>query len=462
MPGKYPFDEDPRTAPITRTAEIPDWVFDALACDVPYRKFYVTKGIGSGGTYGACIWHLVMCAINANSTTSWFVAPTFAQIVSPVMPTFNEILQTKFGMREGIDYWFKVGSSLKLLLRRSNQIIAFKSANKPGSLVAESISHLTGTELPFWPEDSYQRALQRVRCKNAIRPQSMFEFAPEGSENWASKLCDFAPGVNEATNSERIILWTQDNKYLPHGYIDSLKQMYNHDQAKLRAYLYGEITNFSKSTAYWEFVAHKHVKDANPAKIFPLRISWDFNLSPIAWVAMQRHPFITLYKTFYRYPTLAESSGTSRGLLDACAEIVSTFPPQYWANTAIEIDGDPAGHAGEVTSGSNPYDIIKRYLQQFYPNVRVVAPRKASSIQSRLERTNQVLAYDRASIPSYCKNLLRGLRDTQLKKGQWEIVKPQGETHTHHADAWSYGIANLSRDDMLDGNRMKVRGLNRS
>lgn len=443
------------------TAEIPDWVFDCLKCDEQYRKFFITKGIGSGGTYGACLWHLVMCAINSESVLSWFVAPTFSQIMSPVIPTFCDILTTKFGMQENVDFQVRVGSSIKLLLRNSNQVIAFKSANKPGSLVAASISHLTGTELPFWPEESFQRAVQRVRCPKATRLQSMFEFAPEGAENWASNLCDFPPGLNKELNAERVILWTADNKHQPPGYIKSLEDLYGYDQNRLRAYLYGEITPFSKSTAYWEYRPHLHVGPTKPARILPLRISWDFNLSPIAWVAIQKQPMITLHKQFYVYSCLAESSGHSRGLLDACAEIVATFPPQYWANTEIEIDGDPAGHAGHVSSGTNPYDIIKKYLRQFYPNLTVVAPRSAPSIQARLERTNQLFAYNRVVIDPRCEMLKGGLRDTQLKKGQWEILKPPNDKHTHHPDAASYGLFNLAKDDILDGNRVKKRGWNR-
>lgn len=439
--------------------EVPWWVSDTLQDGTDDRRFWITKGLGSGGTYGLAHWHYIQCLYNARSRFSWCIAPTYQQVADTLIPTFGEVLQSAFRLVEGVDYHLITSGRPRIEFPKRQQEIHFKSANRPDRMVGASVSHISGTEVGLWPRMAYEKSSARLRCPKAVRRQYLGEGTPEGF-NWWEKEANFEEGVNEERNARRIVLHTADNTHLKPGYVDQLRRTYEYDPAKLESYLYGKFVSFTKGTAYWEFFESRNVVlDVKPSPYLPILLCFDFNKYPIAWVAMQRQPHEKRGVRYHRFVALAESCGKSRGLQEGCAEFMAAFPSSEWRDARIEVYGDPSGYAGSAVSTLCGYDQILSFLRSRYSNVSLQAAKAAPRIQARLERTNALLAYEMYVVAAWCRNLIKSHKLTNLKEGLWEFEKPQGDDWTHWADASGYPLFQLTDEkDLENPNRKKVYG----
>lgn len=450
-----------QTAKNCLVKELPDWVWDVINDTTEERVFWITKGLGSGGTYGLAIWHYLKCLQNNRSKYSWSIAPTYQQVADTLIPTFTEVLTAFFGLEELKDYEL-IQSGRPRLILKGGQEIHFKSANRPDRMVGPSISHASGTEVGLWPRMAFEKSSARVRCPKAVSLQYLGEGTPEGM-NWWEKEANIPVEIEEERNYRRVVLHTADNLHLKPGYVDKLIRTYSYDPQKLESYLYGRFVPFTKGTAYWEFVEARDVlADFKASRYLPIRFTWDFGISPLPWVAIQAQPVERggMRQTCFR--AVAESSGKSRGLLDACAEFVEAFDPVEFSDTTIELDGGHDGFAGSHLADSCAFDTIQQYLKKFYRHVVVVASRSAPLRKDRLERTNALFAYRMHQVDSRCVNLINSYRMSCLKEGTWELEKKRGEDYTHFADAASNALFNMTKSmDLENQTHKRYAGLNR-
>ncbi len=439
--------------------EIPRWVDDIGKDHTDFREFYITKGLGAGGTFGAAIWHLGMCEVNEKSESSWAVAPTYQHIIDPLIPTFVTVLTQLMGMEEGRDFTVTLSGFPNIKLLATNQKIWFKSANVPHRLVGANVSHLTGTEPGLWSETAFQKCFDRVRCPHARYTQKLLEGTPEGLGNGYELRANFDEGVNEEKNRVRVILETRDNPILKPGYIPMLEQNYEHDPEKLESYLSGRFVGFTKGSAYWKFTGRNIGFDLAIYRELPILFGWDFGVSPLAWVAGQKQPCSTRGGLFYhRFAALKESDGKKRGLFEACAEFIKVFGD--FRNTPIHIYGGHDGYSGSWLTDGCAFDQIKRHLQPYFDTVEIKAAHSAPSVMDRLTPINTLYAYERAVIDSKCRNLIESMQKTNLKPGTWDLDKPTGKDKdkiakdkSHFGDAWSEMLFQLSRSEDLTGLR---------
>lgn len=452
--------EKPRNSQVV----VPDWVWDCLEDTTPDRKFWITKGLGSGGTYGGAMWHIAMCRINKRSPLSWVIGPAYQQVRDTLIPAFAQVLTEIYGYEEFRDFEITKSGFPGIHLKRSKQDILFKSANKPERFVGSSISHCLTTEPGLIAKVAFEKSSMRIRCPKATRRQAMFEGTPEGVGNWYEQEANFEGEFNESKNYRRITLWTDDNPYLD-NYADTVRQTYSYDSAKLESYLYGRFVPFTKGTAYWEFAHSRNVKlNLIPSEVIPLTITWDWNYTPLAWCAWQRQNVWTrLGEQFTRMAVLGESSGRSKGIPDACAEFTAQFPPEKFKNTPIEIDGGCDGYSNSHLSSLTAFSQVKEILSKYYTNVRVVAERSAPLIKHRLQRHNALLSYAYLVIAAWCQNTIKSHELTSLKKDTWEIEKKNKDFHTHWADALGYSIFRTTKGldlEQNDGKSRKIYGFN--
>jgi len=438
---------------IEHETEIPWWVYDSLEDNTDDLVTWVTGGLGSGKTYGSALWHLQRCRNNYKSPFSWVIAPTHAKVNSIVIPALVETASTHLGWTEGKDLTVHSGAPARIYLKRTGQTIYGHSANKWRLMVGENISHFTATEVGYYQSrDWLDKCQSRARCPKAKLIQGLGEGTPEGTENWYAECADIEENVIHAeTLFKRIRLETGDNPHLRPGYIEKLKRQFSHDAGKLESYLYGRFVPFTRGTAYWEFFHSRNVVlDVAASRQLPLLFCWDFNKSPLAWVVLQKQPHETKsgYR-FHRYVALAESSGESRGIMDACVEFMAEYPSSQWADVPIRVYGDPSGYFGSHLSASDSFDQIYQYLRTRYRRVEMVADKAAPRIQARLERTNALLANEQYVAAAWLRNLIKSHTNTALKKGMWQIEKPQGEDWTHYSDAVGYMLFQETREEDL-------------
>lgn len=445
----------------THITEIPWWVFDRLEDKTQDRTNWITGGLGSGKTYGTALWHIQRCFDNYKSPYSWIVGPTYAKLESIYIPAFIEAFYNQYRMVDGVHYSVVGGNALRIKIKRTGQEILGHSANKWRLMVGENISHWSATEVGYYPSrDWYDKCQSRARCPKAEVIQGQGEGTPEGTENWYAEAANFDE-IDLERNATRTILHTEDNAHLRPGYVEKLKQIYGYDLGRLESYLYGRFVPFTKGTAYWEFLHSRNVVlDVKPSKHLPLLLCWDFNKSPLAWVVMQRQPFERGGYRYFRYVALAESSGKSRGVLDACAEFIAQFDPKDYRDTPIHVYGDCSGYFGSHLASSDAYDQINQALRSRY-RVSILAARSAPSIEARLNRVNTLMAYEQYVVAAWCRNLIKSHTNTGLKKGMWQIEKPSGEDWTHYSDATGYPLFQLTREEDLEApNKPRIFGTN--
>lgn len=446
----------------TRTLSVPAWLFDILSDDTPERVFWITKGLGAGGTYGLAIWHYILCTINDQSRFSWSIAPTFGQVVDTLIPTFCEVLSTEFGLEEFTDFEVIRSGRPKITFPKTDQEIWFKSAQQWERMVGPSVSHISGTELGLWKREAFEKSQARLRCPRARQLQYFGEGTPEGF-NWWEQEANFEEGLDHERNYSRTILETTDNDHLPPGYVGKLERTYSYDPQKLESYLRGRFVNFARGNAHWEFRESRNVTlGIEPSRYTSIAACFDFNKTPVAWCAAQKLSEEKRGERLHRYVVLAESDGSARGLMDACAEFVAQFDPEIYRNTPIYVYGDASGYSGSVLASNCGYDQIKQYLSKYYENVVVKASRSNPRIQARLERINALFANRLCVVLAHCRNTIRSLTQTALKPGTWEIQKPQGEDWSHWSEALGYYIFDDTKGtDLETPNRPQVRGINK-
>lgn len=442
---------------------LPDWVYDILEDDTEQRRFWVTKGLGAGGTYGAAMWHYLLCLINYKSKFSWAIAPTFTQVVDTMIPSFAEVLTQVFGLTEGEDYQVTRSQFPRIDLFRNDQTILFKSANNPSRFVGPSISHVWMTEPGLIKRAAYEKSSARLRCPKAQRLQYLAEGSPEGLGDFFEQEANFEEGTDEENNKRRITLWTHDNPTLGPGYVKNLEKVYSHDPQKLQSYIYGRFVPFTKSTAYWEFKHSRNIKlDLVPIPELPLCLTWDWNYRPLSWVALQKQPvWLKGGGKYDRYVVLGECNGKVDGILDACAQFIEQFPPSKYSETRIEIDGGADGYYGSHLSSDCAFDQVVKQLRKYYKNISVVAARKAPYIKDRLQKHNALLAYSYLVIAPWCRQTIKSHELTNLKANSWDIEKTKDDKHSHWGDALGYALFRMTKHiDLDDPNQKQVYGFN--
>lgn len=441
---------------------LPWWVYDAITDQTPLRTLCVTGGLGSGKSHGGGIWDIQRVLENGapmsdpKPTKSWTVAPNYRICETLLELTFQVALDV-FQLREGKHFYYRRSYPrvLDFTPMKLKHQIFFLSAENPEHFVSDSITHWRWSEVGVSKPIVFEKLGDRLRDPRAKVLQGLAEGTPEGLNHWAD-IADI-PGVGRdrldvERNRRRFIVETGDNTAnLAPGYLQALRSRYEYDKSKLISYEKGLFVPFTKGSAYWEFIESRNVEaPIAPNADIPVYFCWDFNVSPLGWVAAQKFWIQDNYYSPRREKVIGikEASGEARGLMDAVAEFAAKFPVSRFANTPIEVHGDASGwaksHKGNTASD---YANIEDYLRSLgYRNVSLQALRSNPIVRQRLEKVAALMAYDMCAVTSECPKTITGFRKTALKDGTWDIEKPTGEDWTHFPDAFTYGLFKLYKN----------------
>jgi len=445
-----------------RTVQTPWWVCDAINDQTAERIFWVTGGLGSGKTTGAAMWFVDRWLLNRNSRFSWGVAPTYTKVEQIIIPAVVQVLHDVYGLRERVHYSLTRTPFWKLVLRGYQHELHFLSGDRPELFVGSNIASWWITEPGLQSREVYEKCQTRLRCPRAVVRQGMGEGTPEGI-NWYADMADI-PGIGYSRvdgerNFRRFIVETTMNRHLtpsPEVYAKTkIRDVYAYDPNKVQSYEKGLFTKFTKGSAYWEFVESRNVTASfQKTTSLPVMLTFDFNVAPLAWVAMQE--FKTQKNAFspreHKVVALAESSGESRGLMDAVAEFAAEFSPSEFGHTPIYVFGDASGHARNYHASGSDYASVQHYLNAlgFY-NVQIMAAKSNPQIKHRLEKTAALMAYEKFAVDVKCKRLIQSFVKTALREGTFQIEKPRGEDWTHYSDACTYCLFQISKDIKIEG-----------
>ena len=430
-----------------KKVEAPFWLQEIFEDETEDRDFYITKGLGSGGTFGSAVWHFAMCLINKNSKHSWHVSPTYTESLIVALPEFEKVLTEFYGLTEGSHYRVIYGAPPKIVFSWG-QVIRFMSAERWKKLVGANISHSTATEPGIFHAEAFNKISDRTRCPNAKRIQRLWEGTPEGVDNEYAKRADFRVGVEPKRNARRVIVTTYQNPHLKPGYVQSLERRYEHDPGKRASYIDGLFKPFTRGTAYPDFVESALVTDQISPQLLDIHLTFDWQASPIAWSAWQKQTHFVgqgLVKVDY-LAMLAESSGHSRGLKDAVNEFVYAFPAAQYGRQTVFLWGGHDGYAANMFADQSAFSLVRQELQRAgFSNVSIKAPRAAPKVRERLEIVNSLFRARCVKLGDWCRNSIKGYSQAALKDGTWELIKKRGEDPTHFPDAGDYFLYHQAR-----------------
>lgn len=428
-----------RWGPIPGTAQ--ERFFDD---DTPDGTLLFTGGWASGKTMSLTAKMLKLSAINAPLPGIWCV-PDYGHIQRTILPTLQDVdpdtgdpwflrsdqftyhaQDSKSGPGHSIQWdgggpiWFVTAENHKSI---AGPNVAFCGTDEPGSIRPEA----------------WRNTIARVRHPGAKLRQKVAAGTPEGL-NFLSE--QFGPDM--ATGFHKYVMPTTENtELLRHnpGYLDQVRA--NATETELAAYLEGKFVNMTGSLAYPEFNAERQMRAIVADPNLPLRLSYDFNVSPMTVIVGQQ--WMGAYgPEFNVLDAIAMSDST---VMAACAEVLKRYP--CWPAGVI-VYGDSTGRSRTTTNIKVNYTIIQEMLAPVGPfELRVgtsnpaVATRIATvNVLCRARNITRLWLNGDPMHPrsSPCRELVRSLQQSTKKTGTDDLSKPTGETVTHMSDALGYWL----------------------
>lgn len=433
----------------TRIA-LPYWANEILR-DKRHDRFVVTGGLGSSKTTNGLLTFFINLLNNPLAKMWWVIAPTHSRIDDSVIPASVFALDL-MGFKSNIHYKLIRSKPSTIRIHSTGQEIRFISADRPDLMVSATLGGYFITEAFRIKREVYENVESRARSVNVDRILGILEGTPEG-DTWGKDEFDIDRS-EPVRKLRRFILHTYDNEHNLHpSYIPRLHQIYAHNPAQIRSYIYGEFSNFRSGDVFGQYVESRNViPDVEADPMRDINICFDFNASPLTWTAWQKMPYRIGNTSRLREICIAESSLKLTDLFQACVEIGQAFPSSIFADTKINIWGDRTGHAKSHKAKGTDFDNIKKYLVELYRDVEIKAPTQITPIRASVDVLNRMFLYELILVCESCKNLRRSYNNTKWadKKNKVDIEKPAGETHTHHGDGtryrlwWEYKSADIN------------------
>lgn len=447
-----------------RRIEVPSWV-GAINHDIKHtnlNRFVITGGLGSAKTHNSTLLFLSFIRQNPSAKTFWVIAPIHSRHKDSIVPMFVNILRTCFGKHNRIHYILRRSSPMEIEFLDTGQIIYFHSAERPEDMVSATLGGYYITEPGLMKRIAYEKVENRTRDGSIPKTLGILEGTPEG-DNWYMDEFNFF-GIDKERKLRRFILHTSDNAHnLEPGYVERQMRLYEHSHAKQRAYLFGEFHAFNTGNVFAQFAEHRNViEDIEPLPLREVHLCFDFNASPLTWSAWQVMPYERKGRRVMREICVKESSLKSTNLFEAAVEIGLAFPAHTYSETVFKIWGDRTGHAKSHKSDGTDFSNLKKYLNERYRNVQIMAKKQITPIRASVDITNRLFLYELLLVCESCKNIRRSYNVTSWKDGKADIHKPTGEDHTHHSDGARYRHYWMYKDFDPEGlvERQNIIGVN--
>ena len=224
-------------------------------------------GFGSGKSRALALRAILLAAEQPHST-GLICSPTYRMAIDVMVPILHDTLS-----QLGISYQAVKHPMPAFLLPQFNSQLLIRSGDNPDRLRGLSVHHVAVDELDTI-DGTHARDLWAIlvsRCREGTFQTLYSSSTPEGFNH-----C-YQHWVEQAADHKRLIkARTADNPYLPAGYIDALKGLYNPEQ--LRSYLEGEFTALAQGRVYPSFDRDLNGSSAAVRPDDKLLCGMDFNV----------------------------------------------------------------------------------------------------------------------------------------------------------------------------------------
>jgi hypothetical protein len=243
---------------------------EKFCSDMQHRKLALVCGFGAGKTVGLVAKATIIAAMNIGNVSALF-EPTHAMLIDILVRTCNELFDQ---WQIPFSYRASPLPSFTLEFEEGTHTILLRTMLTYQRLRGQNLCAVGFDEADTIPkrdaESAMNMALARLRSGNV--QQFYATTTPEG-HGWAFETFKKDPKPDTNLIQAR----TEDNKYLPEGFIESLKA--NYPDQLIKAYLNGEFVNLTMSAVYDRFDRNIHVCDQLPSYNNEiLRVGLDFNI----------------------------------------------------------------------------------------------------------------------------------------------------------------------------------------
>lgn len=389
-------------------------------------------GFGSGKTFCGSLLGILL-AIKYPGIRGLVGALTYPLLRDTTLATYIEHLDNL-----GIQYTYLKNES-KLVFPNKSEIL-FRHLQEPEKLKSLNLGFVEIEEMSDVPVSTFEMLLSRLRQKpqpgwKNFRHRLFGHTNPQQSRGWIYERFkkDLQPGYR------RILAPTTQNKFLPDGYIDLLRNSYN--DMYFRINVQGEDCDDTTGLVTKGFDKTKQVIDSLAIRPgYPIHITCDFNVDPMCWYICQVYDG----NVYVLYEMVKENTTT-----EGAAQVVSDILQNY-KEYPIIINGDASGDY--VTTKGVDYVYLKNNLiRNGYKNLTLKVMAKNPGIEYRISCWNNMIQGPDGSHHIYihpqCKYLLYNIDNQEVEPGTSKPKRitsskikndPKAKYLGHPIDAVSY------------------------
>lgn len=368
-------------------------------------------GYGSGKTFAGSLLGILLC-LKFPGIRGLVGAQTYTLVRDTTLQTYFEHLEN-IGFVEGKDYEWS--STLQKLTFKNGSEVLFRHFDEPNKLKSLNLGFCEIEEMSDIPYDTFKMILGRMRQRQK-KDWKNFTYRifghtnPEMTRGWIYKT--FAD--DNTPNYRLITAPTTENIYLPQGFCDELKKLY--DEQYYRIFVLAQNSEYNNGLVIKDFT------DANVREIayqpeMDLYISCDFNVDPMCWVLAHR----TQDKVFYFDEIVMENTTTAK----ACEEFCRRYPNH---KGRIIVNGDASGDNRSCTSEYTNYVIINKTLLGRGYDVEIQIKAFNPPIKNRIMAFNSKVRSADGEVDLYvdkkCEKLLYNIYNLKYKEGSSRIDVP--------------------------------------
>ena len=368
-------------------------------------------GYGSGKTFAGSLLGILL-ALKFPGIRGLVGAQTYTLVRDTTLQTYFEHLDN-FGFTEGKDYdW---SSSLQKLTFKNGSEILFRHFDEPNKLKSLNLGFVEIEEMSDIPYDTFKMLLGRMRqkVKKSWKDFTYRIFGhtnPETCRGWVYKTFK----ENKSPNYRLISAPTTQNIYLPKGFCDELKKVY--DEQYYNIFVLAQNGEYNNGLVIKDF-SDENIKEITYQPEMDLHISCDFNVDPMCWVFAHK----TDDKVFYFDEISMENTTTAK----ACDEFYSRYPNH---KGKIIVNGDASGDNRSCTSEYTNYVIINKKLLQFGYDVEIQIKAFNPPIKNRIMAFNSKVRSANGEVCLFvdkkCEKLLYNIYNLKYKEGSSKIDIP--------------------------------------
>lgn len=368
-------------------------------------------GYGSGKTFAGSLLGILL-ALKFPGIRGLVGAQTYTLVRDTTLQTYFEHLDN-FGFTEGKDYdW---SSSLQKLTFKNGSEILFRHFDEPNKLKSLNLGFVEIEEMSDIPYDTFKMLLGRMRqkVKKSWKDFTYRIFGhtnPETCRGWVYKTFK----ENKSPNYRLISAPTTQNIYLPKGFCDELKKVY--DEQYYNIFVLAQNGEYNNGLVIKDF-SDENMKEITYQPEMDLHISCDFNVDPMCWVFAHK----TDDKVFYFDEIAMENTTTAK----ACDEFYRRYPNH---KGKIIVNGDASGDNRSCTSEYTNYVIINKKLLQFGYDVEIQIKAFNPPIKNRIMAFNSKVRSANGEVCLFvdkkCEKLLYNIYNLKYKEGSSKIDIP--------------------------------------